>query len=110
LPDLDILHPLNATWWNSDSILIEGTTEPDATITIEGEMVPNILGSFTFPLSLEQGNRSIKIIAVDLAGNHALQNIVLFIDWTPPVLTRLEIWESLLRLFSPSIQPDLLST
>jgi hypothetical protein len=86
-PGLDVLHPLNGTWWNSESILIEGTTEPDAAITIEGEGVPNIQGSFTFPLSLEQGNRSIRIIAVDLAGNLAIRDIVLFIDWTPPVLT-----------------------
>ncbi|MFW5898693.1 MAG: hypothetical protein ACOCT7_02430, partial [Candidatus Saliniplasma sp.] len=56
-----------------DEFTIEGMTEPDATLWIDGETVPvdGDTGGFTYTTTLEKGFNSFHIIAEDDAGNRA---------------------------------------
>lgn len=63
-PKLEIISPKNDETVTVPVVLIEGETETDATVSIEGEFVPVLPdGNFSYQYNLEEGRNTIEIIA-----------------------------------------------
>ncbi len=86
-PSLNVTSPSNLTWVNTTWTDVEGTFEPGATLSVMGEDVPGTDGTFIHRVDLVEGELTINVTARDAAGNPATAVIVLFVDWTAPVLT-----------------------
>ena len=59
----------------SDSIVIEGSTEPNATVMINGVEQEMGSGSFMVKLALEKGVNPVTVSAYDVAGNKSVKTI-----------------------------------
>nr|WP_296487174.1 hypothetical protein [uncultured Acetatifactor sp.] len=59
----------------SDSIVIEGSTEPNATVMINGVEQELGSGSFMVKLALEKGMNPVTVSAYDAAGNKSVKTI-----------------------------------
>lgn len=59
----------------SDSIVIEGSTEPNATVMINGVEQELGSGSFMVKLALEKGVNPVTVTAYDAAGNKSVKTI-----------------------------------
>lgn len=59
----------------SDSIVIEGSTEPNATVMINGVEQEMGSGSFMVKLALEKGVNPVTVSAYDAAGNKSVKTI-----------------------------------
>ncbi|MBM4248315.1 MAG: hypothetical protein FJ149_02575 [Euryarchaeota archaeon] len=74
---------------NQASIHINGTTEPGATLTIQGIPVPvDAAGNFSHLYELEEGTNNISVSATDIAGNIQPSVLVFILDTVAP---RLEV-------------------
>ena len=85
-PKLIILSPSDNTYTNDSSIIITGESEPDAVLTINGINISNNNGSFSWNLSLAEGETSIEVMAVDRGGNTSRAHVNLTVDFTPPFI------------------------
>ncbi|MEW5760891.1 MAG: right-handed parallel beta-helix repeat-containing protein [Candidatus Thermoplasmatota archaeon] len=85
-PYLDLKEP-NFEITNKKIIYINGTTEPNTTVTINGEEVELINSEFSYQLELEEGDNRIEIIAYDEAGNKKILKKTLTLDSKLPTLT-----------------------
>ena len=83
-PDLMVTSPWNGTWISTRTVLMEGTTEVDAILMIDGEPVPHPGGRFQHSVDLEQGVFTIYIVVSDPMNNSIIRKLVLFVDWTSP--------------------------
>lgn len=69
-PSLTITTPTDGQFVDSDSITVEGSTDPDVSIQINNSpAVVGADGSFSHALSLSTGENVIVIVATDRAGN-----------------------------------------
>jgi hypothetical protein len=67
---LELLSPLDNSIVNTPEVTVAGVTSPDATLSVNGELVPpEPDGTFSTTLRLEEGPNLIEVIASDLAGN-----------------------------------------
>lgn len=84
-PKLDISSPSDGTNFFTDKqkkITIEGKTDPDASITVNGHtVIVNDDGSFKYNYSLSDGKNTLTIDALDKAGNK--KEVVLTVNFTP---------------------------
>ena len=85
-PKLIILSPSDNTYINNSSIIITGESEPGAVLTINGINIFNNNGSFSWNLSLVEGETSIDVMAVDRGGNTSRAHVNLTVDLTPPFI------------------------
>ncbi len=69
-----------------DAIRIAGTTEADATLTLNGATVTLSDGQFDETVRLEPGSNLIEFIATDRAGNVRVDKSVVILDQDPPNL------------------------
>jgi len=83
-PDLIMTSPWNGTWITTRTVLIEGTTEADAILMIDGGRISHAGGRFQHSIALEQGEISIFIVVSDPMHNSITREVVLFVDWTRP--------------------------
>jgi hypothetical protein len=83
-PKLVILSPPDGIYTNVSSILITGESEHGAVLTINGTNIPNNNGSFSWNLSLEEGEAYIEVLATDPAGNTGRARVNITVDFTPP--------------------------
>ncbi|MEW5761457.1 MAG: carboxypeptidase regulatory-like domain-containing protein, partial [Candidatus Thermoplasmatota archaeon] len=79
-PYLNILEPKNGTITNKKEIYINGTTEKDAKIKINGLDVNLVDNKFRYKIELtEEGENIIEILAIDDAGNEKLMRIYIIL-------------------------------
>ena len=71
-PALSIAAPAEGLSTSQDQVVVEGDTEPGATLTVKGRDVPvSPAGHFEVPVNLAFGSNSILIVSTDRAGNQA---------------------------------------
>jgi uncharacterized protein YfaP (DUF2135 family) len=68
-PDLNVTEPEDGHKTKDKQITLSGTTEPGATLTINGTLVTDTDGTFSVPINLELGENTLTIKATDRAGN-----------------------------------------
>jgi hypothetical protein len=85
-PSLNITSPPDGLITNQTQILVCGTTEAGARITVDGSTVKNDNGAFNVSFWLEEGNNSISMAAWDDAGNSAVATRNVTCMTTPPML------------------------
>jgi len=72
---------------NGSTIYVNGTTEPGATVTINGiGVLVDAGGNFTYPFDLSEGINTLTIVTTDPAGNSRKYIRVVTRDSTPPPL------------------------
>ncbi len=59
---------------------INGTTEPDATVTVNGVAVPLVEGVFSYTLNVSEGTNIITVVATDMVGNPTVASITRLVD------------------------------
>jgi hypothetical protein len=69
-----------------DAIRIAGSTEPDATLTLNGRLLTLAGGRFDETLALDPGVNVVELIATDLAGNVQVDRSSVILDQDPPEL------------------------
>ncbi|MGP8110289.1 MAG: Ig-like domain-containing protein [Thermoplasmata archaeon] len=73
---------------NHTAVVVSGTTEPGATVTVDGTpVIVGVSGAFTTTLTLANGPHTIVVVATDAAGNQATASVLVTVDTTPPSLT-----------------------
>lgn len=84
-PVIDLMAPVSGDFVNVYP-LFTGTVSEPSVVTIAGQSVDVVAdGSFRHgPVPLTEGDNNVEVIATDLAGNIAIQTIVLTLDTTPP--------------------------
>lgn len=86
-PTIVITSPEQNAILNTRDITIIGTTEPNATLTINGVKVDvDSQGKFSYSTTIT-GLTTFTIIAKDFAGNTKQLNLTVSVDTTPPKLT-----------------------
>ncbi len=90
-PELRITSPTNVPLTYNSVFWINGTTDPGASVTINGEQVTvNSDGTFTYKATLEDGENVFKVTATDSAGNSATEIVtVLYLPQLP------ELWKAI---------------
>ncbi|MCG2782024.1 MAG: DUF87 domain-containing protein, partial [Candidatus Altiarchaeales archaeon] len=79
-PSLVIYYPTNGTATTNLTILLEGITEPDATVTVNGvDVNVSELGRFNHTVALEAGTNIIVVDAKDRAANINRTRITIFL-------------------------------
>ncbi|UCD92179.1 MAG: S8 family serine peptidase, partial [Methanobacteriota archaeon] len=87
-PYLDVVEPPDGLITNNALILVTGSTEPDASLTVNGVPTPIALnGSFSTFKSLSEGQNIISVEATDLAGNSNGIDRTVILDTIPPPLS-----------------------
>jgi DNA-binding transcriptional ArsR family regulator len=85
---LDDLVTDSINYRNNPSLVISGTTDdPSATIIVLGQEVGLVNDRFVTTVSLANGDQTIKVRAIDEAGNENLVNLQVVLDTDAPKLT-----------------------
>ncbi len=84
-PSLAVTSPTNDATVTVPTVLVTGTTEPGASVDVNGYAVTvNATGAFSIELALKVGANSITVTSTDAAGNVATQTVaVAFSDPVP---------------------------
>ncbi|HEV2429632.1 MAG TPA: hypothetical protein VGV64_07310 [Thermoplasmata archaeon] len=86
-PLLTLSSPIEG-YTNRSAVVVTGTTEPWASITVDGSaVIVGSTGSFTTTLQLTEGAHSIVVVATDAAGDRATEAVGVTVDTTPPTLS-----------------------
>jgi hypothetical protein len=85
-PVLLLSSPTEGGWTRGEPAWVNGTTEEGAIVSVNGQQVQADGGAFSVPLSLDEGEASVVVTAVDLAGNTAMVTRTFRVDRTPPSL------------------------
>jgi parallel beta-helix repeat protein len=88
-PDIRLTSPTrDVTLTNQSSMHFNGTTEPDAVMTLEGKPVQlDAGGNFSVLLELQEGTNVFELKAVDIAGNPRIVRRTVQRDSLAPALT-----------------------
>jgi len=79
-PLLVITDPKDGLVISNANMTVEGTTEANAIVTLNGKSVPNSNGGFTVKFTLKEGLNNITVSAVDKAGNRANATVKVTLD------------------------------
>jgi len=84
-PPLQVTNPVNGLISRQTSTQVQGSSEPDVTLTINGQLFEvEANGSFDVVIALSEGDNAVYVKACDQAGNcNSVQRNV-FVDTTPP--------------------------
>ncbi len=86
-PSLTVTAPANGSLTNHNSVTVAGTTDPGATVTIDGGAVAVALnGSFSATYSLADGTHTFEIVATNGAGDSTSAATTVTVETTPPSL------------------------
>lgn len=86
-PSLSITAP-TAKLTNNPSVTVRGTTDPGATVTIDGTPEPvSSTGAFSGTFSLPEGAHTFSVIATNAAGTTTTATVTIAVDTTAPALT-----------------------
>jgi uncharacterized protein YfaP (DUF2135 family) len=87
-PEILITEPIDGAILNQQNIVVSGTTEKDAEVTVNGILTPvNVDGSFKQNITLVEGKNTITVVAKDEAGNISTKSLNITLDTTPPLLS-----------------------
>jgi Glucodextranase, domain B len=85
-PPLNLSSP-TAGYANRSDVAVSGSTEPGATVTVDGTPVTVTgAGTFTTTLTLSDGTHTIVAVATDAAGNTATVSVQVTVDTAPETL------------------------
>ncbi len=88
LPSLTLSSPTPAMITNNPQVTVSGTTDPGATIKVNGTSVPVAAdGSFSEPLTLADGTYTFRVTATDAAGLATTISRTITVDTKAPALT-----------------------
>ena len=87
-PDVKVSRPLNGTETERASVLVEGTVDDlDATVLVNGILVrPDPTYRWSVIVAIREGENTLRISAVDLAGNEA-PVLIRTVTFTSPIPT-----------------------
>lgn len=69
VPEVTIMSPENLTIVYSNSVTITGTvSDPDATITVDGNVTANTAGNYSLDVNLLEGSNTVTVIATNSTG------------------------------------------
>jgi hypothetical protein len=85
-PALAITGPEDNARFNTTSVTLSGTTEPGATVKVNGVDVLNDGGAFSTGLGLKQGTTIISVESWDALLNRASRTVTVFVDSIAPLL------------------------
>jgi parallel beta-helix repeat protein len=86
-PALKVTSPLTGFLTNETGIVVEGTTEPTAYLTVKGNPTTvNTDGSFSKSLGLTEGKNDIPVASTDTSGNTKIVQVTVFRDTFAPVV------------------------
>jgi ferric-dicitrate binding protein FerR (iron transport regulator) len=74
-PKLEVSSPANGVKTDSDNILVRGKTEEGAKVLLNGKALTNNKGDFETTVPLIVGENSLKVEAIDGAGNKSVKTI-----------------------------------
>ena len=86
-PQLSVESPTSGIWTNASYVMVQGTVEPHAELTVDDVVVDSSMGEFEHRIDLPQGLIEIHIIAIDAAGNDVRIALSLHVDQTAPSLS-----------------------
>jgi hypothetical protein len=85
LPQVTITSPQNSIFTNVSPITVAGTSsDPAATVTVNGIQYPGSGGAFQLPVPLVEGPNTITAIATTASGLTGTASIQVTLDTTPP--------------------------
>jgi hypothetical protein len=79
-PALSVNNPKASTTVNTPEITLDGSTELNAALSVNGIVITNSNGVFTKKITLSEGRNYLNVTAVDLAGNKATVSIEVILD------------------------------
>lgn len=85
-PPLTLSEPEDGLVTDVASVSVTGSTSSDAVVTVDGVGVTVFKGAFSRDMDLPEGEHTIEVQAVDLAGNVAALFRRVTVDTTPPTL------------------------
>ena len=85
-PPLLVDGPSPGTWTNQQSIMVTGTTEADASVSVNGIAGEMENGRFSVSAPLDEGINMILVTVTDRAGNQVSESVKVFRDTVAPVL------------------------
>ncbi len=86
-PTITITLPVDGTVTGLATIGVQGRTEAGAILTVAGAAVPvSAQGEFQTQVTLKDGQQSIMLTAIDMAGNVGQAQLKVTLDTTPPAL------------------------
>ncbi|WP_161524808.1 cell wall-binding repeat-containing protein [Alteribacter lacisalsi] len=92
-PDITIETPEDGMVTNNEVVTVSGTVDeenPDW-VTVNGEETELAEdGSFSERIILEEGENTITVEAMDLAGNHAEESVTVYVDLTAPSIDNIQ--------------------
>ena len=87
-PELEIISPTDNAWVNKTVTTISGRTSPNVELSINNEIVQVAAdGAFFHQITLEEGDNLIRATATDDVGNVAINEILVRVQTTAPVLS-----------------------
>ncbi len=95
-PLLSVTAPAPGELFSANPVLVTGSTEEDASVTVNGRVVPVVGTAFETFVTLREGPDTVLIQAVDPPGNAVTVRLWLMLDTTPPFITLTSPPESLL--------------
>ncbi|WP_272916305.1 S8 family peptidase [Virgibacillus halodenitrificans] len=90
-PELTIVSPVDGEKTNKETVTVEGTVDDPnlATVKVNGHKATVSDGKYSKRIILENGTNTIKVVAKDLAGNKAKNNVTIDVNYTKPVIENL---------------------
>jgi DNA-binding MarR family transcriptional regulator len=85
-PEVKLVSPIDGLLTRHGTVLLEGTSEAGAHITVQGTSVVMTGNTFAHTLDLAEGRNIIHVTSTDEAGNVNSTLVVVDRDSTPPVL------------------------
>jgi hypothetical protein len=86
-PALIVESPDDGQWASTGTITVQGTTESQVTVVVNGETCQLEYGMFSIDVPLEYGLNQLVITSTDMAGNVATVYRIVHMDNVPPELT-----------------------
>lgn len=87
-PNLHVAAPADGTLTRTKAVTVSGTTDPGATVTIDGASVSVAAnGSFSASYTLADGSHTFDVVATDAAGLTATVTRTVTVDTTPPAIS-----------------------
>lgn len=102
-PKITILEP-QGEYTNKENLIISGITEPGILVACSGSRTTsNSKGQFTLKVKLSQGPNTLKVQAIDSAGNTGEVTIRITLDTSPPYLKLDPSLKKWMEVYEPTI-------
>jgi parallel beta-helix repeat protein len=86
-PAVNVSSPVSGEKLNRSNVEVAGSTEPDASVWVNGKATETTEGAFNVELTLKEGANDIVIEARDALGNLERRVLSVLVDTVPPTLS-----------------------